>query len=40
MNAEFIHALLNHLAAAGFEGAPRFLGTDQLGRDIRSQRRG
>ncbi len=36
MNAEFVHALLDHLAAAGFEGAPRFLGTDERGRDILS----
>jgi Ser/Thr protein kinase RdoA (MazF antagonist) len=36
MNAEFVHALLAHLAAAGFEGAPRFLGTDELGRDVLS----
>jgi hypothetical protein len=36
MNAEFIHALLDHLAAVGFDGAPRFLGTDEQGRDILS----
>jgi Ser/Thr protein kinase RdoA (MazF antagonist) len=36
MNAEFIWALLEHLAAAGFEGAPRFLGTDEQGRDVLS----
>lgn len=35
-NAEFIHTLLGHLAAVGFEGAPRFLGTDEQGRDILS----
>jgi hypothetical protein len=33
-NAEFIHALLNHLAAAEFTGAPHFLGVDDDGRDI------
>jgi Ser/Thr protein kinase RdoA (MazF antagonist) len=36
MNAEFVHALLDHLAAAGFDGAPRFLGSDPQGRDILS----
>jgi Ser/Thr protein kinase RdoA (MazF antagonist) len=36
MNAEFIHALLAHLAAADFDGAPRFLGTDEQGRDVLS----
>jgi Ser/Thr protein kinase RdoA (MazF antagonist) len=36
LNAEFIHALLDHLAAIGFDGAPRFLGSDEQGRDILS----
>jgi len=35
-NAEFVHALLDHLATGGFDGAPRFLGTDQQGRDVLS----
>jgi Ser/Thr protein kinase RdoA (MazF antagonist) len=30
------HALLRHLAAAGFDGAPRFLGPDRHGREILS----
>ncbi|MFI7469952.1 phosphotransferase [Nonomuraea sp. NPDC049646] len=29
-----VHALLRHLEAAGFGGAPRVLGTDGLGREI------
>jgi Ser/Thr protein kinase RdoA (MazF antagonist) len=36
LNAEFVHALLDHLAAVGFDGAPRFLGSDERGRDILS----
>ena len=36
VNAEFVHALLDHLATGGFDGAPRFLGTDQQGRDVLS----
>lgn len=36
MNAEFVHVLLNHLAAVGFDGTPRFLGTDEQGRDVLS----
>ena len=31
-----VHALLEHLAAVGFEGAPRFLGVDDRGRDVLS----
>ena len=31
-----VHGLLQHLEAQGFEGAPRFLGFDQLGREILS----
>ncbi|WP_448607733.1 phosphotransferase [Geodermatophilus sp. URMC 60] len=30
------HALLRHLADAGFPGAPRFLGVDHLGREVLS----
>ena len=30
------HALLGHLEQAGFEGAPRFLGVDELGREVLS----
>lgn len=30
------HALLGHLERVGFEGAPRFLGVDELGREILS----
>jgi Ser/Thr protein kinase RdoA (MazF antagonist) len=30
----FTAALLTHLAAAGFDGAPRYLGRDEAGRDI------
>jgi hypothetical protein len=30
------HALLDHLANVGFEGAPRFLGTDDRGREVLS----
>ena len=29
-----IHALLRHLEAAGFDGAPRVFGTDEQGREI------
>ncbi|WP_433433130.1 aminoglycoside phosphotransferase family protein [Nonomuraea sp. CA-141351] len=29
-----VHALLRHLEAAGFEGAPRVVGMDRLGREI------
>lgn len=31
-----VHALLKHLDKQGFEGAPRFLGTDESGREILS----
>ena len=31
-----IHALLRHLAAAGFDGAPQFLGVDDRGREMLS----
>jgi hypothetical protein len=30
------HALLRHLARVGFEGAPRFLGVDEQGREVLS----
>ncbi len=33
-NSEFIRCLLRHLAARGFEGAPKPLGTDEQGRDV------
>ncbi|HEX2295101.1 MAG TPA: phosphotransferase [Actinomycetota bacterium] len=29
-----VHALLRHLEAAGFDGAPRVLGVDELGREV------
>jgi aminoglycoside phosphotransferase (APT) family kinase protein len=29
-----VHALLRHLAAAGFDGAPRVLGIDERGREV------
>lgn len=31
--SETVHAVLRHLEAAGFEGAPRFLGIDERGRE-------
>jgi hypothetical protein len=31
-----VHALLRHLEAVGFEGAPRFLGIDNRGREVLS----
>jgi len=31
-----VHALLKHLEAVGFDGAPRFLGVDDRGREILS----
>lgn len=31
-----VHALLDHLEAAGFEGAPRHLGQDRAGREVLS----
>ncbi|MEV4249962.1 aminoglycoside phosphotransferase family protein [Streptosporangium canum] len=33
-NAPLVHALLDHLEAAGFAGAPRFLGIDAAGREV------
>jgi len=35
-NSEFVHALLRHLEAVGFDGAPRLLGIDEHGREILS----
>jgi hypothetical protein len=32
-NAEFVRSLLRHLQAAGFDGAPRYLGCDASGRE-------
>jgi hypothetical protein len=34
--SEFVHAVLAHLEAVGFEGAPRFLGIDRQGREVLS----
>lgn len=31
-----VHSLLRHLEAVGFEGSPRFLGIDDLGREVLS----
>ena len=31
-----VHALLDHLESAGFEGSPRFLGYDEAGREVLS----
>ena len=33
-SAQAVRSLLLHLEAVGFEGAPRFLGTDEQGRDV------
>ncbi|MGP4101522.1 phosphotransferase [Nonomuraea sp. KM90] len=33
-NSPFVHALLRHLEAVGFPGAPRFLGIDAAGREV------
>lgn len=35
-HAPSVHALLTHLEAVGFDGAPRFLGTDERGREVLS----
>ena len=35
-NAPFVHAVLKHLEAHGFSGAPRYLGQDESGRDVHS----
>jgi Phosphotransferase enzyme family len=34
--SHFVHQLLDHLASAGFDGAPRFLGIDDQGREMLS----
>lgn len=34
--SEYVHALLRHLEAAGFDGAPRLLGSDEQGREVLS----
>jgi len=34
--AEAVHALLLHFEAVGFDGAPRFLGVDEVGREVLS----
>lgn len=34
--SDYVHALLEHLASVGFDGAPRLLGTDDQGREILS----
>ena len=35
-HSPLVHALLTHLELVGFEGAPRFLGTDGSGREVLS----
>jgi hypothetical protein len=35
-HSPLVHALLTHLEAVGFEGAPRFLGIDDSGREVLS----
>ena len=35
-NSEFVRAVLRHLEAAGFPGAPRVLGVDEAGREVLS----
>jgi Ser/Thr protein kinase RdoA (MazF antagonist) len=35
-NTPFVRRLLDHLAAVGFDAAPRFLGRDERGREILS----
>jgi Phosphotransferase enzyme family len=35
-NSEFVGAVLRHLEAVGFTGAPRFLGVDDAGREVLS----
>jgi hypothetical protein len=35
-NAEFVDAVLRHLEAVGFRGAPRLLGVDEAGREVLS----
>ncbi len=33
-NSEFVRSLLHHLETVSFDGAPRPLGTDEIGRDV------
>ncbi len=33
-NSEFVRSVLRHLQVAGFDGAPRYLGGDEAGREI------
>ncbi|MFS2176738.1 phosphotransferase [Rhizobium pisi] len=33
-NSPFVHKLLQHLAASGFDAAPRSISSDELGRDV------
>ncbi len=33
-NAEFVHQLLRHFEQQGWDGAPRFLGVDEQGREV------
>lgn len=35
-HARSVHALLNHLERVGFDGAPRYLGVDERGREVLS----
>jgi Phosphotransferase enzyme family len=35
-NPDFVHGLLGHFEQAGFDGAPRYLGTDAQGRELLS----
>lgn len=34
--SDYVHAVLEHLASVGFDGAPRLLGTDEQGREVLS----
>ena len=34
--SEYVHAVLEHLASVGFDGAPRLLGIDEQGREVLS----
>lgn len=33
-HSAYVHAVLDHLETAGFDGAPRFLGVDEQGREV------
>jgi Ser/Thr protein kinase RdoA (MazF antagonist) len=35
-NSNFVHEFLRHLALSGFNGSPKFFGTDERGREILS----